>query len=162
MRESLMNAQAVAVLEPPVTEGERSEAGGAGGSEEARRPDPEVPARAKRRQFTTAYKARIVREAEACAEFGHIAALLRREGLYSSTLSRWRRAMRQGALASLDKKRGRKKDPDTELRERVRQLERENTRLKGQLQQAETVIEVQKKLSEMLGISLETDSDDSD
>lgn len=68
--------------------------------------------------------------------------------------------MRYGAMASLDKKRGRKKDPDTQLRQQVRQLERENARLKRQLQQAETVIEVQKKVSEILEIPLQTDAED--
>jgi hypothetical protein len=70
--------------------------------------------------------------------------------------------MREGALAGVGKKRGRKKDPDTELRQRLRELERENLKLKRQLEQAETVIEVQKKLSEMLGIPLENDNDETD
>ena len=156
-----MQAQEVGILPPRAGEGERSEPGGAGGGSVARRPDPEVPAQATRRQFTVEYKARIVREAEACSEFGQISALLRREGLYSSTLGRWRRAMKYGAVAGLGTKRGRKKDPDTELQQRVRQLERENVQLKRQLQQAETVIEVQKKLSELLGVPLESEDDDS-
>jgi len=155
-----MQAQVVEVAVPPAVEGERSEPGGAGGTA-ASRPDPEVDARPKRRRFTAAYKARIVREAEACTEPGEIGALLRREGLYSSLLSRWRRAMREGALDGLGKKRGRKKDPDTELRQKLRELERENAKLKRQLEQAETVIEVQKKLSDMLGIPLESEDDES-
>lgn len=69
--------------------------------------------------------------------------------------------MREGALDGLGKKRGRKKDPDTELRQKLRELERENARLKRQLEQAETVIEVQKKLSDMLGIPLESEDDES-
>lgn len=160
MRESSMQAQVVEVAVPPVVEGERSEPGAAGGTAAAPRPDPEVVARPKRRRFTAAYKARIVREAEACTEPGEIGALLRREGLYSSLLSRWRRAMQEGALVGLDSKRGRKKDPDTKLRQQLRKLERENAKLKRQLQQAETVIEVQKKLSEMLGIPLDSDDDE--
>ena len=155
-----MQVQEVEILSPPAQEGERSEPGGGGGGAPMRRPDPEVSSRAKRRQFTAEYKARIVREAEACTAFGQISALMRREGLYSSTLSRWRRAMRYGAMAGLDKKRGRNKDTDTELRQQVRQLERENARLKRQLQQAEAVIEVQKKVSEILRIPLETESED--
>ncbi len=155
-----MQVQEVEILPPPAQEGERSEPGGGGGGAPMRRPDPEVSSRAKRRQFTAEYKARIVREAEACTAFGQISALMRREGLYSSTLSRWRRAMRYGAMAGLDKKRGRNKDTDTELRQQVRQLERENARLKRQLQQAVTVIEVQKKVSEILRIPLETESED--
>ena len=120
----------------------------------------EVLAKARRRRFSLEYKRRILREADRCREPGEIGALLRREGLYSSTLSRWRRSMRYGAMAGLDKKRGRNKDPDTELRQQVRQLERENARLKRQLQQAETVIEVQKKVSEILRIPLETEPED--
>ncbi len=155
-----MQVQEVEILPPPAQEGKRSEPGGGGGGAPMRRPDPEVSSQAKRRQFTAEYKARIVREAEACTAFGQISALMRREGLYSSTLSRWRRAMRYGAMAGLDKKRGRNKDTDTELRQQVRQLERENARLKRQLQQAEAVIEVQKKVSEILRIPLETESED--
>lgn len=155
-----MQAEAVEVLVAPPTEGERSEAGGGGATKAPSRPDPEVPATAKRRRFSAAYKARIVREADACTVPGEIGALLRREGLYSSQLSRWRKAMREGALAGLDTKRGSKKDPDTKLRRRVRELERDNARLKRRLQQAETVVEVQKKLSELLGIPLESDASD--
>lgn len=155
-----MRAEAVAVRVPPATEGERSEPGDAGESQARQRPDPEVVETAKRRQFSAAYKARIVREADACTVPGETGALLRREGLYSSQLSRWRKAMREGALAGLGKKRGKDKDPDTELRRRLRELERDNARLRRQLQQAETVIEVQKKLSELLGIPLESDVDD--
>lgn len=160
----MMQATGVEVLVAGVTEGERSEPGGAPATSAPKptRPDPEVPAKAKRRQFSAAYKARIVREADACTQPGEIGALLRREGLYSSQLSRWRRSMRQGALAELGKKRGKKKDPDTKTRQHVQELERENARLKRQLQQAETVIEVQKKLSELLGVPLPEDQDDSD
>jgi transposase-like protein len=160
MKESYMQVQEVEMRLPPLPEGERSEPGGGGGSGALRRPDPEVSSRAKRRRFTAEYKARIVREAEACTEFGQISALLRREGLYSSTLSKWRQSMRYGAMAGLDKKRGRTKDPDTELRQQVRQLERENARLKRQLQQAAMVIEVQKKVSEILKLPLEPESED--
>ena len=160
MKGSYMQVQEVEMLLPPSPEGERSEPGGDGGSIAIRRPDPEVSIRAKRRQFTAQYKAQIVREAEACTEFGQISAMLRREGLYSSTLSKWRQSMRYGAIAGLDKKRGRNKDPDTQLRQQVRRLERENARLKNRLQQAETVIEVQKKVSEILSIPLETESED--
>jgi transposase-like protein len=162
MKENYVQVQEVEMPLPPAQEGERSEPGGGGGSIAIRRPDPEVSSRAKRRQFSAQYKARIVREAEACTGFGQISALLRREGLYSSTLSRWRQSMRYGAMAGLDKKRGRTKDPDTQLRQQVRQLERENARLKSRLQQAETVIEVQKKLSEILSIPLETESEDNE
>lgn len=162
MGEKSMQAQVLEVAVPPVVEGERSEPGGTGGTATVSRPDPEVVARAKRRRFSAAYKARIVREADACTERGAVGALMRREGLYSSQLSRWRQAMREGALAGVAKKRGRKKDPDTELRQRLLELERENRKLKRQLEQAETVIEVQKKLSDMLGIPLDSDDDETD
>ncbi len=163
MRESWMQTQALARQPSAAGEAElESSAGGAGDGLATRRADPEVNPRARRRRFSSAYKARIVREAEACTQVGQVAALLRREGLYSSTLSRWRRLMRQGAIAGLDNKRGCKMDPDTELRQQVRQLERNNQRLKRQLQQAETVIEVQKKLSEILGIPLEDESEHDD
>ncbi len=155
-----MQVQEAEILRPLAPEGERSEPAGGRGRVAMGRPDAEVSSRAKRRQFSAEYKARIVREAEACTEFGQISALLRREGLYSSTLSRWRQSMRYGAMAGLDKKRGRPKDPDTQLRQQVRELERENARLKGQLQQAATVIEVQKKVSEILRIPLEIESED--
>ncbi len=121
-------------------------------------PNPEVPAKAQRRKFTTEYKLRIVREAERCTEPGELGALLRREGLYSSLLSAWRREVEQGARAALrSKKRGPKArvvDP------RVKELERENARLRKRLEQAEVIIDVQKKVSEILGIPLESPDDD--
>lgn len=158
MREKVMASEAVAVMDAAVTEGERSEPVGAGASmvdREPDRPEPEVSDKPVRRRFTVAYKARIVREAEACTEYGQIGALLRREGLYSSQLSSWRRAMRDGALVGLRRKRGRKVKPDVQLRDELKRVKRDKARLERQLQQAETVIEVQKKLSEMLGIPLE-------
>lgn len=118
--------------------------------EDEDKPDTEVRARAKRRRFTAAYKRRIVEEA-ANAEHGEIAALLRREGLYSSLLQKWREQYESGALEGLSaKKRGRKpKDP--ELKE-LEKLRRENERLQKQLEQAELIIEVQKKVSALFGI----------
>jgi len=120
--------------------------------------DPEVPAKAQRRKFTSEYKLRIVREAERCKEPGEIGALLRREGLYSSLLTAWRREVEQGARAALrSKKRGPKArvvDP------RVKELERENTRLRKRLEHAELIIAVQKKVSKLLGIPLESPDND--
>jgi hypothetical protein len=96
----------------------------------------------------------LLREAEACAGSGQIGALLRREGLYSSHLTEWRRLRARGAVAALAaKKRGRKSTRDARDRE-LAKLQRENARLRRQLTQAEAVIEVQKKLSEILGIPL--------
>lgn len=114
-------------------------------------PDPEVEARPKRRRFSAAYKARIVEEAEGCTELGAIGALLRREGLYSSHLSKWRVQYRSGALDALrDDKRGRKpkKHP---LEDEVARLRKENARLSVRLEQAEAIIEIQKKVAAMLG-----------
>lgn len=120
-------------------------------------PDPEVTERPVRRRFTTDYKLRILEEADTCNKTGEMGALLRREGLYSSSLATWRRQRREGTLAGLSpKKRGRKGD-DEATRE-IKRLRRENERLRRQLEQAKTVIEVQKKLSNVLGIILpETD-----
>ena len=115
-------------------------------------PDPEVPAKARRRRFTAKYKLAIVEEAEASTKPGEIGALLRREGLYSSHLSKWRRQRDEGALAGLTpKKRGRKRRKVSAEARRVAELERENARLRQKLEQAETIIEVQKKLSQLLG-----------
>jgi len=115
--------------------------------------DPEVKERPVRRHFTTEYKLRILEEADACSEPGETGALLRREGLYSSSLATWRRQRREGTLAGLNpKKRGRKGD-DEATRE-IKRLRRENEKLRQQLEQAKTVIEVQKKLSDVLGITL--------
>ena len=121
----------------------------------ATRPDPEVAEKPQRRRFTAEYKVRILRDADVCAVPGEIGALLRREGLYSSHLTEWRRQREQGALAGLaPNKRGRHGAPPHPLARRVHELERENTRLQQRLQQAEAIIEVQKKVSELLGIPL--------
>lgn len=110
--------------------------------------DPEVVPKAKRRTFSAEYKLQILREADGCSESGEIGALLRREGLYSSHLSDWRRQREAGSLAGLGaKKRGRKATPD---KRRITELERENERLRQRLEQAETIMEVQKKLSGIL------------
>ncbi len=115
-------------------------------------PDPEVPAKARRRTFTAKYKLETLKEAEACTEPGEIGALLRRKGLYSSHLTKWRRQRDEGALAGLTpKKRGRKRRKVSAEARRVAELERENARLRQKLAQAETIIEVQKKLSQLLG-----------
>jgi transposase-like protein len=117
-------------------------------------PDPEVAALPKRRRFSADYKARIVEEAEGCSESGAIGALLRREGLFSSHLSEWRKLYRAGALQALrDDKRGRKtvKHP---LEDENEKLRKQNERLAMRLERAETIIEIQKKVSAMLGTPL--------
>jgi len=127
-------------------------------------PDPEVPDRPIRRRFTAEYKLRILRKADQCAEPGELGALLRREGLYSSHLTVWRRQREEGSLRALEpKKRGRKasgRDPVQRENERLR---KENERLAQRLRQAELIIEIQKKASEMLGIPLRSpEPDESD
>ena len=116
-------------------------------------PDPEVPEKTTRRKFTAAYKLRVLQEADHCLQSGDIGALLRREGLYSSNLTTWRRQREKGILKGLNpKKRGRKTKPADPSAERIAQLEKENQRLKNQLRKAEIIIEAQKKISEILGI----------
>ncbi len=117
-----------------------------------RRSSAGVAAKPKRRRFSAEFKARIVEEADACTEAGEVTALLRREGLYSSHLAHWRRQYRRGAAAGLAPRRGPKgKDPLVAENE---ELERQVARLEHRLQQAEKIIEVQKKLSELLGIQM--------
>ena len=117
-------------------------------------PDPEVVPTAKRRRFTTQEKVRILKEADACTEPGELGALLRREGIYSSYLSRWRRARDRGELQALSpKRRGPKSAADRGLTKELAKLQRENERLRGWLAQAEAIMEAQKKLSELLGLS---------
>jgi transposase-like protein len=117
-------------------------------------PDPEVVPKAKRRKFSAEYKRRILEEADNCTEAGQIGALLRREGLYSSHLSTWRRQRDRGLVQALSPKRRGRKRKD-ELEREVAKLQRENERLQASLEQAETIIEVQKKLSRLLGIATE-------
>lgn len=124
-------------------------------------PDPEVPEKKPRRKFTARYKMQILQEADQCTEPGQIGALLRREGLYSSHLTVWRRQRRKGQLEALrPKKRGRKTTPENPLAKQVAQKEKEILRLKHKLKQAETIIEVQKKISEILGISQNQDANE--
>ena len=122
-------------------------------------PDPEVVPKAKRRQFTAKYKLRILEEADRCTERGQIGELLRREGLYSSHLSKWRQQRVRGQLQGLSpKKRGRTgQDPSAA---ELAQLRRENERLRAQLEQAEIIIDVQKKLAGLFGLT--TDESKSD
>jgi transposase len=113
-------------------------------------PDPEVRPKAKHRRFTAEYKKRILDEANACTTATQRGALVRREGLYSSHLTAWRRQRAQGILDGLaPKKRGVKPNP---LALENAQLRRENERLQEQLHRAETIIDVQKKVSQLLGL----------
>jgi transposase-like protein len=125
------------------------------GASESPKPDPEVCSGSKpRRRFTAAYKLRILQKADACTEPGQIGALLRREGIYSSNLTTWRKQREKGILDSLaPKKRGRKQMEKNPLSDVVAKLQKENQRLKDKLNKAEMIIEVQKKISEILGLS---------
>jgi len=117
-------------------------------------PDPEVPELKPRRNFTAKYKLRILAQADRCSQPGELGAMLRREGLYSSNLTTWRRQKEKGLLQAMSaKKRGRKHKEKNPLASRVAQLEKENRRLEQKLKQAELIIEAQKKMSEILGIA---------
>ncbi len=111
--------------------------------------DPEVVPKAERRQFSAEYKLCVLAEAERCSEPGQLGVLLRREGLYSSHLSKWRQQRARGALGQ---QRGRKGEAQTA---ELKRLHRENERLRKRLERAEQIIEVQKKLAELLGTSLD-------
>ena len=139
---------------PPSHRGRRGARGpGAGNGKPI--PDPAVAEKPVRRRFTAEYKLRILCEADRCTEPGQLGALLRREGLYSSHLTTWRQQRDEGTLAGLTpKRRGRKAHPDAPLIAENERLKRETQRLAAKLRQAETIIEVQKKLSEILGIPL--------
>ena len=126
------------------------------GNERPDVPDPEVVPLAERRRCTAEEKLRIIEEADRCTEPGEIGTLLRREGIYSSYLSRWRRARDRGQLTALrPQQRGPKRATDVALAREVARLQRENVRLQDRLDRAETIIAVQKKLSQLLGQSRE-------
>lgn len=115
-------------------------------------PNPQVTPKAERRRFSAEYKLRILAEADGCTERGSIGALLRREGLYSSHLEKWRQQRERGVLRGLTmQRRGRKVDAQAAEFARLR---RENEALQFRLQQAETIIDVQKKLSTLLGLNI--------
>lgn len=130
---------------PPPLEGKRSAAAP---------PDPEVLDKPIRRRFASEYKLRIVEEADRCTKPGEIGRLLRREGLYTSHLTSWRKAARTGSLKALSKKRGHKAERNP-LEEKVRKLEREVDRLEKKLHKAHLIIDVQGKVAGLLGLSLE-------
>jgi transposase len=121
----------------------------------AAKPDPEVLAKGKRRSFTAEYKSRVLAEADRCKHDGEIGALLRREGLYSSHLATWRAQRAEGGLASLGRKRGPKPTPFDPSAKRIAELEREVTKLRLRAEKAELLVDLQKKLAEILGHSAE-------
>ena len=114
----------------------------------------EVMAKPTRRRYTAEYKLKVLREAEALSGRGEIGALLRREGLYSSNLTQWRKQRERGELEGLSRKRGPLPKGKNSLADKVKVLERENVRLKGRAERAEGLVELQKKVSEILGIEL--------
>lgn len=124
-------------------------------------PETEVSAKATRRTFTKEYKLGILEEADQCSGSGELGKLLRREGLYSSHLTSWRKQRREGTLIALGRRRGPKKKTTAEQLE-LEKLRRENQRLRKKLDHAEKIIGVQKKLSEVLGIQLEDHDDASE
>ena len=143
------------------TEGARRATGVSPSGPPAGVPDPAVEAKPKRRRFTAEYKLRLLREVERAKGAGEVGAILRREGLYSSHLVSWRRERDRVAKAGLA---ARQRGPQARVKDpRVQQLERENARLRRRLQRVETMLEIQKKASELLGIPLNhPDSDETD
>lgn len=118
-------------------------------------PQNEVTPKAKRRRFSASYKLRILEETDRCTQPGQIGALLRREGLYSSNLTSWRRQRDQGQIGALSpKKRGPKPAPDAAMARELTRLREQNQRLEHKLKKAELIIEVQKKVSALLGLDL--------
>jgi len=151
------------MVAPEWSEGERSETSRNGGAtipvvdpapRDSGIANPEVRDKAVRRQFTATYKRRILQEADQCGS-GGIAALLRREGLYSSHLTTWRKLRKTGEIAGLEpRKRGKKPVPRNPMADEMQRLTRENQRLQKRLHQAETIVEVQKKLCDLLGLTV--------
>lgn len=133
--------------------GERSEVATDSRSSERPLPDPELVARPQRRRFSAEYKLRILREADAYSEPGAIGALLRREGLYSSHLSDWRQQRELGSLKALGRPRGRPKPNPLQAENEM--LRRKLARTAADLAKAQKVIEVQGKVSALLGELLE-------
>ena len=165
MRKGQVKAGVTELINSPRSGGERSEPERSGvlassapptvsPTAEAKIPDPEVNAKARRRQFSSEYKRHMLQEAASC-DSGGIAALLRREGLYSSHLTTWRRQREQGEIRGLEPhKRGRKAIPRNPLIAENDRLQRENKRMGQRLRQAEIIIDVQKKLCEILGLTV--------
>lgn len=120
-------------------------------SEESPPPDPEVEVKTARRRFTTRYKLSILEQADRCQHPGEIGALLRREGLYSSHLSTWRRLRREGALQGLSpQQRGPKPNVAAAEQREIARLQKQVAKLEDELDKAHTIIDVQKKLSALL------------
>ncbi len=136
------------VAELGLVAGERAAAAGV--------PDPELVEQAKRRSFTAKYKLEILAKADACTKPGEIGELLRREGLYTSHLTYWRKQVRDGALKELGKPRGRK--PSDSRDREIAELTRRAERAEAELVKARKVIEIQGNLSALLEQMLDTES----
>jgi len=144
-----MNGQAAVALDDAL-EGARRASGDASPTAP---PNPEVAATARRRQFSSGERRRILAAADGCKASGEIGALLRREGIYSSHLATWRKQRASAERVALEpQKRGRKADPALAEARHLDQLTRENDRLRRQLAQARTIIDVQKKVCTLLGL----------
>ena len=125
-------------------------------------PDPEVLDRARRRRFTAEYKRKFLKQADACTRPGELGALLRREGVYSSSLNSWRASRQRGEIAGLEpKKRGPKTTPVDPRDRQIAELVREGKKYKARAERAEALVAVQKKLSIILGIDLPESGDES-
>jgi transposase-like protein len=124
-------------------------------------PDPAVEAKPQRRRFTAEYKVRILREVERTKESGEVGAILRREGLYSSLLTAWRRDRDRVAKTGLA---ARKRGPKAKVVDpKIKQLEREIAKLRRRNERVELMLSIQKKASELLGIPLNPhDPDEND
>jgi transposase-like protein len=133
-------------------DGERSEPSRSERDSTAAQPTQVLP-RPARRTFSAQYKLDVLQEVDACRAPGEIGAVLRREGIYSSHLAKWRVQRKMGALAALRERRRGPRAPSAEARE-VERLRKENARLRAQLERANLCLEIQKKTSEMLGIPL--------
>jgi transposase len=146
----------VARREPERSESDRSAPGSKTGPDPNAHPDPEVVAQAKRRRFTAEYKHRIVSEAERAKGSGQIGALLRREGLYSSSLAAWRHEREAVVRQALTPHKRGPKSKRGPVREEVQKLQKDNDRLTEELRKAAIIIDVQKKLATLLGWPLPT------
>lgn len=127
------------------------------GTQEPEVTQTEVVAKAKRRQHTAEYKLRILRELDECKGSGEAGAILRREGLYSSLVSKWREQRKRGYLTPGAQRRGPKTDPTAAELER---LQRENQRLREKLERAELIIEVQKKVVQLVGLEPQKENEE--
>lgn len=123
--------------------------------EEQAVPEVEVTGKAERRRFSAEYKRTILKDADACRHSGEVGELLRREGLYSSHLTTWRAAQKRAELAGLaPRKRGPKTAAKDARDRRIAELERETKKWKARAERAEALVDLQKKVSEILGITL--------